>query len=322
MRAAIRSLAGPAGLALTLGLATLLPWTGDTPARAAGGEVPTVAREAPRGKPLSPSVRRGLAWLVAHQNEDGSWSAGEMSRARRAVTGRLGRAVPTESASLGDTCVAALTLLRSGSAPGSGPHGRPLLRALVHVCSRIEEAPEEGLRLTTATRTPSRIQTKLGGYVDTFLTALFLAETRGRMPTRGGEAMVDAAMRDVIARLERGQREDGTFGSRGWAIALSRALAAKGVNRYLQAGGSVDERVLARLEKAALAGYDSRYGRFDVTEAAGIDLYAEQPTGAEVVHVIALGEGPHSLAVDFGDEEDAVSPTPGDVVEGFVTLSR
>ena len=74
-------------------------------------------------KPLSENVRRGLKWLVEQQHPNGGWSQGEESR-------QMGGAGPSAKPNVGDTCAAALALIRSGSTPSQGPYADAIGKAL------------------------------------------------------------------------------------------------------------------------------------------------------------------------------------------------
>jgi hypothetical protein len=260
---------------VAVALLALVP-TSAPPVAAGEDGVETVWRSPASARPLGASVRAGLDWLVEHQRADGSWGAGEQipiytnGKGRRIRTA-TGTSSPEEPASLGDTCVAALALIRAGSTASDGPYADAILRAVQYVCTTVENARGDGL---TIARPGSRIQAKLGRHVDTHLTTLLLSEAKGKMPSRAGEVLVDLTMARLLKRLERNQAHDGTFGDQGWAKALALALASKGLNRYAQAGGTVCEDVRAKLERAARDRYDERYGTFSKDGSAGIPLYA------------------------------------------------
>jgi len=60
----------------------------------------------------------------------------------------------------------------------------------------------------------------------------------------------------------------------------------------------------------------------DGEAVALIDLYAPEVTDSEVVHVIALADGPHSLAIEATESSDPASTGVEVTVEGVATLSR
>src|SRR5262245_12299679 len=78
-------------------------------------------------KPLSDSVKRGLAYLVAQQLPNGGWSQGEEAAQMR------GSGEPSAVANVGDTCIAALALIRAGNTPKEGPYAKNLAKAVEFV---------------------------------------------------------------------------------------------------------------------------------------------------------------------------------------------
>ncbi len=219
-------------------------------------------------KPLSDHVKRGLAWLVATQHENGGWSQGEEST-------HMGQGVAHLKAkpNVADTCVSALALMRAGSTPESGPHAQQIRRGLDSVCSQIEESDSTSLNVTDVRGT--RVQAKLGPYVDTFLAALVLAEVKDQMPDEKSRQRVAAALAKVIDKIEKNQKQDGTWDNRGWASVMSQSLASKALNRAAQMGVPVDAEVLERAERQARGRFDEKSGEFVVGfDAAGVELYA------------------------------------------------
>ncbi len=218
-------------------------------------------------KPLSENVIKGLAWLAEHQLENGGWGQGEESRQMGNHLEHL-----TDKASVADTCAAALALLRSGSTPTSGDHGHNILSAVRFVVAEILASDEESLFVTDIRGT--RLQSKLGTFIDTFMASLLLAEVKGKLPGEEDEKKVCAAIDKIMNKIERNQKADGTFGGTGWANALSISMASKGVNRIAQSGQAVNEEVREKLEKQAQGKFDSKAGTFAAPGSAGVALYA------------------------------------------------
>ena len=204
---------------------------------AAGVTGTALVRGAP--KPLSPAVERGLAWLLSRQHEDGGFAQGE-------ETATMGNGMDgvRDRANVADTCMAALALIRAGSTPSEGRHAKAIRGALGFVCAEVERAPEEGLSVTSVSGT--RVQSKIGSNVDTFLAAMLLAETRGKMPDAAGNKRLMAALDKVMDKIEKNQRQDGTWDGHGWAPVISQGLASKAMNRAIVAGADVSEATLLR----------------------------------------------------------------------------
>lgn len=218
-------------------------------------------------KPLSENVRRSLAWLVRTQHENGGWSQGEESAAMGNTLSQL-----RDKPNVADTCIATFALMRSGSTPSHGEYARPIRKALDFVACEVENSDRNSLYVTSVQGT--RVQSKLGTYIDTFLTAMILAEAKGKMPDEGSNRRILAALDKVMDKIERNQRMDGTWDNRGWAPVLAQSMAAKALNRAAQAGAPVNEEVRAKTEKYARAQFDKKSGAFASEGSAGVALYS------------------------------------------------
>jgi hypothetical protein len=148
----------------------------------------------------------------------------------------------------------------------------PLRKGIDFLCEKIEASDESSLYVTDVRGT--RLQSKLGPYIDTFLATLLLSEVKGQMPDDAGNARVDAALSRVMNKIERNQRPDGTWTDEGWAPALSQAMASKAINRAAQSGVKVDEKMRERAEKDARDRFDRTRGGFDAGGSANVELYA------------------------------------------------
>lgn len=219
-------------------------------------------------KPLSDTVTKGLDWLVATQNADGGWGQGDESVNMRG--GRRGGAQPMKSSSnVADTCMATLALMRSGSMPDSGKYKGTVRKGIEYVLGQIEESDRDSLYVTNVRGT--RVQSKIGTYVDTFTAVMLLSEAKGHMGSAKGDKRLAKGLEKVIRKIEKNQQGDGTFANQGWAPTLTQGLATKGLNRAWQAGAEVDDDTLRRLEKAATAQSNAAPGAGD----AGIALYGK-----------------------------------------------
>jgi hypothetical protein len=276
----MRNVIASAAVLLGIGLLGVLIVSGPVPGPVQGQEteekeIPkeeekeegTTWKPAVEAKPLSPNVTRGLGWLAAHQGKDGGWGQGEESHRMGS-----GMAHHRDVSNVGDTCAAALALLRSGSTPAAGDYARALRRAAAFVCGKVEASDETSLWITDVRGT--RLQGKLGTYIDTFLAALFLSEIVGEMKEKKEEDRVGAALSKIVAKLEGNQRGDGSWNQSGWAPILAQSLGGKALNRAAQKGVAVNPAALAKAEKYAQSQFDSKRGTFAVSGgAAGIQLY-------------------------------------------------
>jgi len=220
-------------------------------------------------KPLSEQVKKGLAWLVEHQNEDGGWGQGEESS-------HMGRdqANLKDKSNVADTAMAAMALIRAGSTPAKGDHAANIVAAIDFICGQIEAADDKSLYVTDIRGT--RVQGKIGTYVDTFLAANLLAEVKDRMPDAAGNQRVFAALDKVLDKIEKNQKDDGGWDNQGWAGGLGGAMGQKALARAKQVGMDVDEAALDKAQEGAqAAAAPTSDGRFrDDGRSAGIELYS------------------------------------------------
>jgi len=124
----------------------------------------------------------------------------------------------------------------------------------------------------------TRVQAKIGTYIDTFLASMMLAEVKGRMPDEATEARVAAALDKVLEKTSRNQNVDGSWDNRGWAPVLAQSMASKGLNRAWQAGAAVREATMTASDSYFLALGDPLDAdtalRGRASSAAGVQLYA------------------------------------------------
>ena len=214
----------------------------DAPAGPAGVAVAWTTAVEP--KPITPTVKKGLDWLVEHQLKDGGWGQGDESQPMGGGAGLR------DKSNVADTSVAALSLIRSGSTPSAGPYHDAVARAVGFVRSHVEASDSASLAVSTVQGT--RVQQKLGPNIDTFLASLLLAEVKGRMPEPAGNQAVEVALNKVLGKIKAHQKADGSWDNQaGWAPILAQSMAGKGINRASQNGAVVAPEVLARTESYA-----------------------------------------------------------------------
>ena len=240
---------------------------GRVAAAEAGGEAKK-AKWAPAVKPkaLSENVKRGLGWLVEQQLASGAWGQGEESL-------QMGRGLKLKDIpSIADTSMACLALVRSGSTPSAGPHARSVLKAVDFINSQVEKADKDSLFVSPTRGT--RVQSKLGVYIDTFMASMLLSEVQDNMPDEKANDRVASALDKVLHKMQKNQRKDGTWDRRGWANTLAQSVAVKGLNRATQGGATVDGKVLALAADESRARYSVSSGKFSAGGSAGVELYA------------------------------------------------
>jgi hypothetical protein len=219
-------------------------------------------------KPISDTVKRGLAWLAGSQLDSGGWGQGDEARQLRPNEPKVG------IANVADTSMALLAFLRAGHTPRAGEHAKTVERALGYVISQIEGSDNDSLYVSSVRGT--RVQAKIGQYVDTFAALMVLTEAKNQMRDPAGNARLDAALKKVIRKVEKNQRDNGSWDDKGWAPVLSQALAAKGLNRAAQNGATVSKQVLERVEAQAKGGAMRSQG------SAGIGLYGDAASTANI----------------------------------------
>ncbi|HWN66228.1 MAG TPA: hypothetical protein VNM90_01250 [Haliangium sp.] len=224
-------------------------------------------KHAVKAKALSNQVSKGLEWLVAHQLPSGGWGQGDESA-------QMGGSMDgmRDVANVADTAMAVLALMRSGSTPAQGAHSASVRRGIEFILSEIEASDEQSLYVTKIQGT--RVQGKIGTYVDTFTSLIVLTEAKGIMASRKENERLQAALSKVLRKIERNQQQDGTWDNQGWAPVLTQSMAAKGLNRAAQAGEDVDEGALRKVESQARGQFDATSGSFGGTGSAGVGLYA------------------------------------------------
>ncbi len=204
--------------------------------------------------PAEPDMRRPLDWLIAAQNDDGSWGDGAKDPHPDVAT----------------TALAGLALARLGHTGSRGEYQERTRRAVAYVASAVERAPQDEIAINPPSTLPQR---KLGRNIDTFIAAQFLAEV---LPTLRGplQARAERALGSVVKRIERAQAKDGSYSRDGWAPLLASAFANNGLYAAQRAGARVDKDVLARGQAGLVGKYDDKTKTFGVSDAAGVQLYS------------------------------------------------
>ncbi len=270
--------AGVGGLLL---LSTLRAEDKKTPAQPTSESPKDVVKP----KPLTDQVKKGLEYLVKQQNPNGGWGQGGGWRSGQ-NGGRIEGAEVKDPPDVGNTCIATLALIRSGNTAKDGPYAKNVAKAVEFICSHVDKSDEKSLYVTDIKGT--QLHSKIGPYVDTFLTSMVLSELKGKMDTEKSEKMLMASLTKTISKIEKNQQADGTFaGNHGWASVLSQGLAAKGVSRAAQNGVKVNDEVLKNFQGQVAANFDGKTGAFKPAMAGGaggfvgggVDRLGRAPTG-------------------------------------------
>src|SRR5215467_3971752 len=183
------------------------------------------------------AIDKGARWLASVQGADGGWGqdGGETSYIR--TTERL----ESNGNDVANTAVAALALLQAGK-----QYQPNVDRALDFILRKVEASPADGLSITDAKGT--QIQRKLGPYIDTFLTSMLLSQVDGNL-SKTRNARVRQALEKCVAKIERNQKNDGSWNiAGGWAPVLGTSMASRSLFEAQQKGVKVQETTLARAE--------------------------------------------------------------------------
>jgi hypothetical protein len=124
---------------------------------------------------------------------------------------------------------------------------------------------------------------KIGTYVDTFLAGWALSEVKGKVTDDAAEQRRSTALDKVVAKIERNQKDDGSFANNnGWAAVISQGLCSKALNTASRSGAKVKQETLDKAQKQNIAGLDVSKGDFSAPaspaaepSSAGVSLYRE-----------------------------------------------
>ncbi len=212
-------------------------------------------------------LQKGIVWLIAAQHNDGGWGGG--SHAKQQI--RDPHAITTDPAT---TAFTLLSLMRSGHTPVAGEYQAQTMKGLEYLLSTVEKAKTEGPLITDIQGTQP--QTKLGRFVDTSMTAQYLARV---LPfVKKDEALhlrVDAALDKCLAKLQVSQKQDGSWGQGGgWAPVLQSSLSCSALEIAAANGKQIDRQVLDKAREYQKQNYDVKSGKAKADAAAGVELYA------------------------------------------------
>lgn len=265
---------------LALANLTSLAQTSRSSREARPSQSPT-AKVATLAEPRSPeeALRTGLEYLLSQQHSDGGWGQGGGWR-QNGGGGRVEGTANDEPSDLGNTCVSLVALLRSGETAAPGKSRDAMLKALDFICTAAEAADKDSLFVAKVRDT--QLQVKIGTYVDTFLTGWALSEVKDHGAGEAIEKRRTAALEKVVSKIERNQKDDGSFdGNKGWAAVLSQGLASKALNLASRSGAKVSNQALDKDNRQNSAGLDVAKGEFTAPTAAaepssaGVSLYRE-----------------------------------------------
>ena len=212
-------------------------------------------------------LKKSVAWLVAAQHNDGGWGGGSHNKQNI----RDPHAVVTDPAT---TSFTLLSLLRSGHTPIKGEYKAQVNKGLDYLLKTVEQAKAEGPLITDVTGTQP--QTKLGRFVDTSMTAQYLARVLPMFEEDSPRRLrVDAALDKCLTKLQVSQLKDGSWGKGGgWAPVLQSSLSCSALEIAAANGKKVDKDVLDKARGYQKQNYDTNSNTANAEAAAGVELYA------------------------------------------------
>lgn len=216
------------------------------------------------------SIKKGLDWIDKAQSNDGGWGAGTHSRQDIMDP----HAVSSDPAT---TALVAMSLLRTDNTLDKGTYSKNLKRSLEFLLKTTEECPDSQPYLTTLTNTQPQI--KLGRNIDVILTAQFFTNMlRYNLNDAGMKKRIEKALDKCVARIEKGQDEDGSWRDGGWAPVLQSALANNALESADEVGRAVDKKVMDRSRSYQNSNFDVNTNSVVTGKAAGVMLYGLSST--------------------------------------------
>lgn len=266
----------------------------------AAGAGTTIGHELPEPGPIDPFMDKAIEYLVAAQHENGGWGGGSHARQNE----RDPHAVQVDP---GSTSFAAMALMRAGHTPFSGKYKEAVLKATKYVVGAVEEAAEEGPRITSLQGT--QLQSKLGQIIDTSMASQFLARVLPLTePDPTLQKRVEAALDKCIRKIEASQGEDGGWTTQGWAPVLQSSMNNQALELAQVAGRKVDETVLKRSREYQRRDVDANTGSVGgakASDAAGVSFYA----GAATQRATAKDASEVERALEQAKEKGIVPPS-------------
>ncbi|MCB9933785.1 MAG: hypothetical protein H6841_10240 [Planctomycetes bacterium] len=260
----------------------------------------TISHELPEPGPIDPFMDKAIEYLVAAQHENGGWGGGSHT----AQDIRDPHAVQVDP---GSTSFAAMALMRAGHTPFSGKYSDSVLKATKYVVSAVEEAAEDGPRITKLEGT--QLQTKLGQIIDTSMASQFLARVLPLAePDKVLQARIERALDKCIRKIESSQGEDGGWTTQGWAPVLQSSMNNQALELAQVAGRDVDDKVMKRSREYQRRDVDASTGNVGgakAGDAAGVSFYA----GAATQRATAKDATEAERAVEQAKEKGVLPPS-------------
>lgn len=224
-----------------------------------------ISHNLPEPKPISSFMLKGVDYLVKAQHESGGWGGGTHDHQEI----RDPHAVKADPAT---TAFALMALMRAGHRPFEGTQKDVVLRGTKFLIAVVEDASPEGPKITTLENTQPQI--KLGPYIDTSMASQFLSRV---LPFLEKDAALkkraEAALDKCLKKIEKSQKEDGSWNYGGWAPVLQSAMMNQALELGDLAGRSVTKSAIEKSREYQRTNVDANTGSVSSDAAAGVELY-------------------------------------------------
>jgi hypothetical protein len=216
------------------------------------------------------AIKKGLEWTGKAQGNDGGWGSG--THYSQQVMDP--HAVASDPAS---TSLVAMSLLRTDNTLQKGEYSKNLKKATEFLLKQVEDCPDSQPYLTRLENTQPQI--KLGRNIDVILTAQFFTNIlRYDISDASMKKRIEKALDKCVARIQKGQSNDGSWKDGGWAPVLQSALANNALESAEDVGRTVDKNVMDLSRKYQNGNFDTKTNAPVTSEAAGVMLYGLSST--------------------------------------------
>ncbi|MCQ3950735.1 MAG: hypothetical protein DPW14_13085 [Planctomycetes bacterium] len=224
-----------------------------------------ISHNLPEPKPISSFMLKGVDYLVKAQHESGGWGGGTHDHQEV----RDPHAVKADPAT---TAFALMALMRAGHRPFEGTQKDVVLRGTKFLIAVVEDASPEGPKITTLENTQPQI--KLGPYIDTSMASQFLSRV---LPFLEKDAALkkraEAALDKCLKKIEKSQKEDGSWNYGGWAPVLQSAMMNQALELGDLAGRSVTKSAIEKSREYQRTNVNAATGEVTSDASAGVALY-------------------------------------------------
>lgn len=211
------------------------------------------------------SLERGLKWMINAQQNNGGWGAG-LSSKQHIMDPKAVNTDPATSSMVG------LALLRCGNTLNKGEYHKELTR-LTHFI--IDEVDKNKSKEHITDKRSTQIQVKLGQNIDAVISAQFLSNLL--LKTDKNHTLYDdikKTMNICIEKIQNAVDNSGRTKGGSWAGVLQSSMSTAALESAANAGADVDMDKLTKARKYQQDNYDTKTGKANTDDGAGIMLYS------------------------------------------------